>query len=145
MKHAIVVAAITIALAPAVHAQLYKYVDKDGKTVYSDQPPVNADSKQLKPAATAAPVKSAVERDKEMEKTRKEAREKQEKADKAAKGAEDQQRACSQAQAAYRAVSEGGRVYKIDEKGERVFMEDAELEAEKRKAKSVMDEACRKG
>jgi hypothetical protein len=43
-----VVLAIAIALAPAAWGQLYKYVDKDGKTVYTDQPPANTDSKAIK-------------------------------------------------------------------------------------------------
>ena len=40
----ILVLAIALAFAPLAGAELYKYVDKNGKTVYSDQPPANVDS-----------------------------------------------------------------------------------------------------
>src|SRR5258706_16204597 len=65
------------ALAPAASGQLYKYVDKDGKTVYSDQPPGDVDSKVLKAPAPppAAETKPAAERDKEAPKAPREARE----------------------------------------------------------------------
>ena len=149
MKTSILVCALVLAL-PATAQQLYKYVDKDGRTVYSDQPPPNVASKAIgapppPPSTAPAAAKSAVERDKELEKSRKEAREKVEKADKAAKANEERERACTQAKASYQTFAEGGRVYKVDEKGERVYMDDADLAAEKEKARTAMDEACRKG
>lgn len=147
----IIVLAIAMALAPAASAQLYKYVDEKGKTVYSDQPPVNVDSKQVNvpagrsaAAAPAAAPKTAVERDKELEKSRKETREK---ADKQAKAAERDQQAeqrCAASRERYAAFAEGGRIYKINEKGERVFMDDAELESGRERSRREMDEACKK-
>lgn len=140
--------ALALAAAPLAHAELYKYVDKDGKTVYSDAPPPNADTRQLKTLGSAPPAaapKTAMDKDKDQEKLRKEAREKQDKADKAARGAEEQERACNQARANQRAVQQGGRLYKYDEKGERAFMTDDEIEAEKAKAARAVDEACKKG
>ncbi len=76
MKRTLFVA-LAVALAPAAEAQLYKYVDKNGKTIYSDQPPPDADTKSVtvRAAGSAAPQKSAVERDKEAEKGRKAASE----------------------------------------------------------------------
>src|SRR4051812_48601109 len=117
MKRTLITLAVALALVPVAHAELYKYVDKDGKTVYSDQPPLNIDSKQVKVGSGSAPAKTAVERDKELDKGRKEAREKQEKSEKSAKNAEEQDRACTQARAAYRTYAEGGRIYKYNEKG----------------------------
>ena len=73
----IIVLVVALLVAPAAFAQLYKYVDKDGKTVYTDQPPANADSKQLRvqtgTSTATAPVKSALEKDKDLDKARKEA------------------------------------------------------------------------
>jgi hypothetical protein len=37
-------------------AQLYKYTDKDGKTVYTDQPPANVDSKRSRLQTAPAPA-----------------------------------------------------------------------------------------
>jgi len=146
----IIVLAIAMALAPAAAAQLYKYVDKNGKTVYSDQPPPDVDSKQVnvpagRASAPAAAPKTAVERDKELDKGRKAALEK---AGKEAKAAEQEQQAeqrCAGARERYAALSEGGRIYKTDEKGERVFMDDAEIESAKQRSRKDMDEACKKG
>lgn len=148
MKRIALTLVLAIAAAPFAHAELYKYIDKDGKTVYSDAPPPNADTKQVKTlgagTVSSAP-KTAMDKDKDQEKLRKEAREKQDKADKAAKGAEEQERACNQARANQRAVQEGGRLYKYDEKGERAFMTDDEIEAEKAKAARAVEDACKKG
>ena len=88
MKRLLIIVIACIA-APIASAELYKYVDKDGKTVYSDQPPVNIDSKQMNipsgtstntPAPASAP-KTALERDRELQKTRDEARDRAKKSD----------------------------------------------------------------
>ncbi|HET7731430.1 MAG TPA: DUF4124 domain-containing protein [Usitatibacter sp.] len=146
----IVVLALGLAFVPMAGAQLYKYVDKDGKTVYSDQPPANIDSKQIsapapRGAAPAAGPKTAVERDKELDKARKEAKDKQEKSEKSAQKAQEEEQRCQQARSAYQGYSDGGRLYKYNDKGERVFMEDAEIEAAREKARKDMDGACKKG
>jgi hypothetical protein len=151
MKRIIILAA-ALAVTPAAIAQLYKYVDKDGKTVYSDTPPANIDSKQISvpggkaavpSAATAAP-KSAVERDKELDKSRDEAREKQKKAaDVERKSAEAEAR-CSQAKSAYATYAEGGRIHKYNDKGEREYLGDVEIEEGRVRTRREMDEACKK-
>ena len=145
----IVVLALAVALAPAAVAQLYKYVDKDGKTVYSDQPPANTESKQVNvPAARAlspaAAPKTAVERDKELDKSRKELREKQDKQAKAAQKDQEAEQRCATARERHAAFVEGGRIYRTNEKGERVFMEDAEIESARERSRREMDEACKK-
>jgi hypothetical protein len=146
-----IILACALAIAPFASAQLYKYVDKDGKTVYSDQPPANVDSKQLNVksgTASAAPSaeapKSYVDRDKELQKGRDEAREKAKKADEAVKQAQAKDTYCAQAKNAYQAYADGGRLSKYNEKGERVFLGDDELEAERARSKRDMDEACKK-
>jgi Domain of unknown function (DUF4124) len=145
MKRIIAIAAVTL-LAPLASADLYKYVDKNGRTVYSDQPPVNIDSKQISAnAGSAASAKTAVEKDKELDKSRKESREKQDKSDKAAAVVRDQEQRCSQARQNKQAVDEGGRLYKYNDKGEREFMSDEEIAAAQHKAQRDVDEACKKG
>jgi hypothetical protein len=143
---------VAASLAPLASAQLYKYVDKDGKTVYSDQPPANIDSKQLRiqsgttaPTATAAAPKTALDKDKELEKGRKEARDKDKKAEDAAKSAQADEERCSTARNNYAIYLEGGRITKRDKSGERVFMEDDEIAREKEKARVDMEKYCKKG
>ena len=146
--------ACALAIAPFASAQLYKYVDKDGKTVYSDQPPANIDSKQLNvrsgtaaatPSAnvTDAP-KSYVDRDKDLQKGREERRESAKKAEDAAKVAQQKEDNCIQARGAYQQYADGGRIHKYNAQGERVYLGDEEMEAEKVRSKREMDEACKK-
>ena len=151
MKRLLIIALACLA-APIASAELYKYVDKDGKTVYSDQPPVNIDSKQLNiqsgasttTAAPAAAPKTAVARDKELQKGREEARERSKKSEENAKQAEAQEQACAQARNAYQVYADGGRITKYNEKGERVYLGDQEIDAERERSKREMDEACKK-
>lgn len=143
---------LLLAMAPLASAEMYKYVDKDGKTVFTDQPPPNTKTETLNvPKTFPAPApgvaggnKSAVERDKELEKGRQLALEKQKKADEAAHKAELAEERCTQARTAYRQFSDGGRLSKYNEKGERVYLGDAEIEAERERARHDMEEACRK-
>ncbi len=142
-------AAILLALAAPAAAQLYKWVDKDGKTHYSDTPPPNLDSKQITPAsggaaAAPAPAKGAVARDKDLEKGRKDSRDAAKKGDEEAKLAAARDEQCTRARSNYQMFVDGGRVHKYDAKGERVFLGDDEMEAEKAKARAQMDEACKK-
>jgi hypothetical protein len=150
MKRLMIVA-ITCALAPLASAQLYKYVDKDGKTVYSDQPPVNTDSKQLniqsggtREAPSPTAPKSAIDRDKELQKGRDEVKERIKKNDEVAKQAQAKDEACQSARNAYQTYAEGGRIHKYNDKGERVYLGDQEIEVERERTKREMDEACKK-
>ena len=145
----IILLAVALALAPAVSAQLYKYVDKDGKTVYSDQPPANVDSKQLRiqagPPTASAPVKSALDKDKELEKGRKAESEKAKKGEQAAKASQNAEERCAVARSNYQLYADSsGRFTKRNAAGERVYLEEKEVEAERQKARAEMDEACKK-
>jgi hypothetical protein len=144
----IILLVAALALVPVASAQLYKYVDKDGKVVYSDQPPANVDSKQLRiqsaPADAAAAPKSALAKDKDLDKERKAEDEKAKKNEQSAKSAADNEQRCVTARELYAQFDAGGRLTKRTASGERVFMEDAEIAAEKEKARAQMEQACKK-
>ena len=151
MKRTALAVALALALSPAAFAQLYKYTDKDGKTVYTDQPPANVESKPMRvqtapptAAPTAAP-KTALDKDKELDKGRKEATEKSKKTEQAAKREADNEQRCADARSNFELYESGGRVAKRNAQGERVFLEQSEIDVEKQKARAVMDEACKKG
>ncbi len=145
MKRFVITLAIASLLAPAAFAQLYKYVDKDGRTVYSDQPPTGIDSQLVNaPSAPPSGPKSFVERDKELEKARTKARDDAKKTEAAEKTAAAQEERCKQATDRHRSLAEGGRIWKYDDKGERTIMDDQEIETEREKARRLMDEACKK-
>ena len=144
MKQLIIAAAL-LAIAPIASAQLYKYVDKDGKTVYSDQPPANLDTKQLniQSGTTSTPAnaqKSAVERDREAQKLRDDTAKKSEQASKVA-AQKDQ--ICEAARKNYSMYMSDARLQKINAQGETEFLTDDEIGAAREKAKRDMDEACK--
>ena len=132
--------------ASSAQAALYKWTDAQGHVVYSDQPPPDVDSKQIRASTGTAssPEKTAVERDKEAQKGRKDA------AEKAKKGEEDAQRnaqneaRCAALKSNYQMYVDGGRIQRTNDKGERELMSDAEIEAAREKTRREMDEACKK-
>ena len=141
----IIVLAVACALAPLVQAQLYKYVDKNGKTVYTDQPPPEADVKQMPnvPGPPSAGSKSYVERDKELQKGRDKAKDDAKKSDEKAKFEAAKAERCRQATEAARIYEQGGRLQKRNASGEPEFMSDDEIEAARQKSRREMDEACK--
>jgi len=137
-------AALFLLLAPLASAQLYKWVDKDGKVQYSDQPPPAGASKQINvPSGPAAPAPSARDKDKALEKTRAESRESAKKADDLAKNTKQRQEECDRAGAYLKGIENGGRFVTFDAKGERVFMEQDQIDAAKAKARQNVEEACK--
>jgi hypothetical protein len=137
--------ACALAVSTGAVAQLYKWVDKDGRVTYSDQPPPSLQSKQLNLGSSlpAAPQRSALARDKELEKSRLDAKEKSKVADEAGKKAQVDQENCTRAKAYLRTMTDGGRITTYDEKGERILMDDKQIEVERAKAQKDVDEACK--
>jgi len=147
----LIILALALALAPEAGAQLYKYVDKDGKTVYTDQPPANIDSKQINsggrsfapPAPPAAAPKNAPAKDADKNSKDGPADKAKKAADDAAALAQNEQR-CSAARGNYQMYMEGGRIQKTNEKGERELLSDAEIESMRASSRREMEEACKK-
>jgi hypothetical protein len=139
--------AFALAVAPLALAQLYKSVDKDGKVIYSDQPPATGESKQINapPPPAAGGSKSFVERDKELEKARAANRDNAKKSEQTARKAQEDQERCNHARHAFETYSAGGRIIKPSTTGERAFMDEQEIEVAKEKARRDMDEVCKKG
>ena len=146
----LILAAAVLALAPAAFAQLYKYTDKDGKTVYTDQPPTNVDSKAIKapppppassaPAATAKTAEKGKEADKAAPKDPKEAAKRAE--DEARRKADNAER-CANARENLRVAESGRRQTRLNAKGEVEYLDDAEIEANKAARRSDVERACK--
>jgi len=144
MKRTLVLAC-ALAVSTAAFGQLYKWVDKDGKVTYSDQPPPAQQSKQLNlnTGVASPPTRSAIERDKEIEKGRVEAREKAKVAGEKERKSEIDQQNCKAARAYLKTVESGVRVSTMDDKGEQVILDDEQIAAERVKAQKAVDEACK--
>jgi len=140
--------AVALFVATAASSQFYKYVDKDGKTVYSDQPPANIDSKQLRvQTGTSTPgpeSKTAVEKEKEQEKAKKAQQDTAKKAEQTTARAQAEEERCNAARENYRVYEQGGRIVKRSQSGERECLDEKEIDAEREKARTAMESACKK-
>lgn len=146
----IIVLACALALVPIASAQMYKYVDKNGKTVYTDQPPPEADPKAMRIPSSAtggsapAPGKSAVAQDKDNQKGKEKAAEGAKKEEEKAAYAKAEAERCESAKAAYQQYAMGGRIAKLNDKGEKEFLGDAEIDAARERSRAQMEQLCKK-
>jgi hypothetical protein len=154
----LVTLALLLAALPA-SAVLYKWVDKDGKVHYSDQPPpesvkqsgvVNtpaprASSPAPSDGASQAPKapKSAAEQEMEFRKRRLEAAEADAKRQQEAQAAEEKHRNCTLAKNRLTALETGGRITKYGPDGETVYLSDAEIAQELGEARKAADSWCK--
>lgn len=150
------------AIAVPAKAEIYQWVDEQGKIHFSDQPPLDSTNvKKLTrkstsatgPATSAAPGanRSAVTPtapknyvDKELDyKRRKIEAEEQEKKD-VAKATEDKKMKeyCASLKADKAMYEAGGRIARTTEKGERALLTDKEIKAELARTKQDLKKAC---
>jgi hypothetical protein len=143
--------ALLLALAPALaSAQTYKWIDENGHTQYSDQPPpagVKAEkiggSKAPPPPPAAKAPQSAAARDLEFKKRQLAAEEKQKDDEKDKKDKQNKAELCDIAKARLKTLQDGGRILKYDKAGERDYMSDEDIEKEKVPAQAKVDELCK--
>ena len=155
--------ALAVLLATAtVAAQVYKWVDKDGKVQYSDMPPppsvsktdpkkLNTGANSAAPAAanttaTAAATaqKSPQDRSKDADKRRIEDAEKARKDEEEQKAVKQNEERC-RAATRYKGDLDSGRpIVRNNDQGERTYMSDEERSTEIARTQSVMAESCNK-
>ena len=155
--------AIAVLLATAtVAAQVYKWVDKDGQTQYSDSPPPPGANKagQKKiidtSAAASAPVvagkpgepakspkEKAKEAAKETEKQRAEAAIKAKNDEELARVAKANEDRCKGATIVLKEYESGRPISRADANGDRSFLSDEERAAEAARMRAAMAESCK--
>ena len=166
------VAMAVLLAAATVTAQVYKWVDKDGKVQFSDVPPPrdakSGEAKKIEvrsasgaPAAPKAPPtdakdapkadvntkaapKTLAERAKESDKRREEAAEAAKKAAEVEQLAKAWQERCKDATRVLAEINSGRPMAGTDEQGGRKILDDAARAAEAAKARAAMSEACGK-
>jgi hypothetical protein len=143
---------VTMGLAAAVAAQTYKWVDKDGKVRYGDQPPAGVKATPLKPpppspnAPAAAAAKKGGEKplspEAAFQKRQQEQREAEQKAAKANTEDATKRTNCQQSQAALRGMESGQRISTTDANGERIFLNDEQRDREAARLRDAVREWC---
>jgi len=139
-----------LAFSAAASAQMYKWVEKDGKVRYGDTPPAGVDATPMKaPSAGAAPAAPEGKKDTPLSPEaafRKRQQERQEQEQKAAKEREfgEQKRAnCERSQAGLRQLQSGQRISTVNASGERVYIDDGERTREIDRAQKAVSEWCK--
>jgi hypothetical protein len=153
---------LTLSLALPASAQMYKWVDSNGKVQYSDKPPpsnIKAERlRDLAPAASAPAAsegkdgakkdaaksgpKTVAEQEQAFRKRQLDASKARE--EDGQKQAESRERAenCKRAKAVAANLQIGGRQSRIDDKGERVILDDQQVAQEMTKAQQEVAAAC---
>lgn len=168
MKRLSLALAFALCVALPASAQMYKWVDANGKVQYSDKPPPgNVKTEKLRPPppAPSAPAASATasseakagaqkdaakagprtpaEQEQAFRKRQLEAAKAQEADEKKQAQARDKEEHCRRATAAVTALQLGGRQQRIDAKGERVFLDEQQIAQELAKAQQEAAAACK--
>jgi len=156
----VLVLGLTLAFAAAASAQLYRWVDKDGKLRYGDTPPPGAKATTLKPpsgpsAPPAAPASDAAaskdakkgpltpaEQEADYRRRQLEAQKARDKDDQARRDADAKQANCARAREALATLESGQRITRTDAQGERAFLEDEARARETEKARQSVREWC---
>lgn len=162
MKRVSVALGLALCVALQASAQMYKWVDSDGKVQYSDKPPPsNVKTEKLpvparavgapaakagnaaapKDAAKAEP-KTAAEQERAFRKRQLDAAKAQEDEAKKQADARDRAENCKRAKAALANLALGGRQVRMDQKGERVFLDDEQIARETARAREEAAAVC---
>lgn len=157
-----VLLAVMLAFAAGAFAQMYRWVDKDGRVHYTATPPPAGTKARTLRAPTAAPAEPAAddaakdaaakdarkgpltpaEQEQEFRKRQLEAQKAQEKEALAAKEAETKQANCNRAREALATLESGQRVAGTNAQGERYYLDDEARARETAAARRSMQDWC---
>ncbi|MGY1488233.1 DUF4124 domain-containing protein [Methylobacillus pratensis] len=133
------------------HAQVYKWKDKNGVTLYSDSPPPGdvpyelVDNVRSAPKSAAAPAgNSESQAVRNAAALRRQAEAEQERRNDEKKRAEDEARKtnCQNAKANYQNFKVGGRIYKMTPEGEREYLGDEDIQRGLEEATKEVKQYC---
>lgn len=162
----------SICLLPLAADAQWQWIDKNGKKVFSDQPPptdipeknivrragppartgsgvaapegtATTDKGAEAPVAPGAPKAPTVDKDLEEKTKKAEADEKAKQAAEAAKLAKAKAENCSRARESKATMDSGMRIARVNAKGEREILDDNQRVAEQRRLQSVIDSDCK--
>lgn len=138
------------------NAEIYKWKDDKGNSLYSDIPPpsnvetkvlgakkaANTPVQQVSPQKSATITKQPVTQEQAASKRQQNAEETKKKDQALEAELKRKQENCTKAKADYQLYKQGGRIYKMNEKGEREYMDDASLAKGLEQAQQDMEKYC---
>jgi hypothetical protein len=152
----LLLAVLGLLVGSTANAQMYKWVDADGKVRYGDTPPPGGKASTVKPPAAgpAAPAASSKEGGRKGPLTPEEQaqafRMRQAEAKTAAEKAEREQQekaakdaACEQSRGYLRTLQSGQRIARTNSSGERYFLDDSQVAQELAKEQQTVQAACK--
>lgn len=143
-------AVLVLILAQLSVAGVYKWVDKDGKVHFGDQPPTEAKQKSEFKAANKPPAVSAPatpvnlsEQDAEFRKRQIEKSEKEKKGAEAERLKGEKEERCRKMKSAVDEMASGYRMYDYDKSGQRYYLDDSQRAKALDEAKSNYNKECK--
>lgn len=142
-------AAAMLALPAA--AEMYRWVDENGRVHYSDQPPPATvkQQKQMKqrvrpagPTPNAEQAPSYVDKEADFRKRQVEQAEKQAADQKAQQAAAEKQQNCQRARQHLATLQSGSRIARANPQGEREYLDDAQIAQEIQEAQQAIAQWC---
>ena len=142
------IALAALSFTTAIQAEIYRWVDSQGKVQYSDQVPpgVNAQKVTSKPVTggqPAAATKGYQEQEQEFRKRRVEQDEQTKKQAESDQQTHARLQNCAQARRQLDSLQAGGRFTRANEKGEREYLDEKGTEAAIADAKKAADDWCK--
>jgi Domain of unknown function (DUF4124) len=163
----IVILAVALAFAASAFAQMYRWVDKDGRVHYTSQPPppgVKSRTLETPPPVSSSPARDSegnepggkepeakdapkgpltpAQQEQEFRKRQLEAQKAREKEAQAAKEAETKQENCTRARETLATFESGVRISRTNAQGERYYLDDATRERETEAARKAVSDWC---
>ena len=139
-------AAVALACALPALAATYKWIDGNGRVVYSDQPPPAGQKYEVVGAAPPPDNPNAVremaQKDIEIKKAQKDRAEQATKAEKAQADLQRRADICSQSKAAVRTLQSDDALYTTTDKGERIALPLAERQRRLAEQQRLVREYC---
>ena len=146
----------TLLFTGAVNAQMYKWVDADGKVRYSDTPPSGAKATQLKgmqsspPSASAPAAKVAkkgpltpAEQEQDYRKRQQDAKKASEKAEQESVAQAANKEGCERSKEYLSTLQSGQRIGRTNPSGEKYYLDDNQVAQEIAKAQQAVQQSCK--
>ena len=142
--------------ASSASAQMYKWVDKDGKVHYGNTPPPGSKTSAVKapqsgaapaPASAASDAKkgplTAAEQEQEYRKRRQEAEKDGKKSEQEQLAKSQKSESCERTREYLNTLQSGQRIARTNPSGERYYMDENQVAQEVAKAQQAVQQACK--